>query len=244
MSACFNIQWFESLDSTNDHLKRNVEDLPDFTVAAALFQTNGKGSRGRNFFSPDGGLYFSVLLKRELHVSRAHLLTPMAAVAVAEGLAKCGAKNVGIKWVNDIYITGKKVCGILTETKISPDAQMLEYAIIGIGVNLFEPDGGFPEEIKDKAGAVFSEHLPGLRERCLEAILDALSTYLDNLADKSFLADYRARSVVVGREVEILGDDPERGMAVAIDDECRLVVQTASGERVLNSGEVSIGIQS
>lgn len=244
MFARFNIQRFESLDSTNDHLKRSAENLPDLTVATSIFQTKGKGSRGRSFFSPDGGLYFSVLIKRAIPVSQAHLLTPMAAVAVAEGLVKCGAKNVGIKWVNDIYISEKKVCGILTETKISPDAQTLEYAVIGIGVNLFEPDGGFPEEIKDKAGAVFSECLPDLRERCLEAILDALSTYLDTLADKSFLADYRARSVVVGREVEILGDDPERGMAVTIDDECRLVVQTASGERVLNSGEVSIGIQS
>lgn len=238
-SAGYFVREFDVLDSTNDYLKR-AADAPDKTVAVALTQTGGKGSRGRSFFSPDSGLYFSVLLKRGIPISQAHLLTPAAAVAVAEGLENIGAKNVGIKWVNDIYIAGRKVCGILTETQISNDGQSLAYAIIGIGINLHEPDGGFPDDIKNKAGAVFRQSSPALREQCLESILAALSSRLDMLSDKSFLPEYRARSVLLGKEVDILGTAPERGTAIDIDDDCRLIVRTPNGTRALNSGEVSI----
>ena len=240
LSGC-NVREFDVLDSTNDYMKR-AGGAPDKTVAAALMQTRGKGSRGRSFHSPDGGLYFSVLLKRGIPVSQAHLLTPAAAVAVAEGLEGVGAENVGIKWVNDIYIAGKKVCGILTETQIAPDSRSLAYAVIGIGINLYEPDGGFPDDIKNKAGAVFRKGSPALREWCLESILAALLKELDSLPGKRFLKEYRSRSVLLGREVDILGPTPERGTAVDIDDECRLIVRTATGIRALNSGEVSIKI--
>ena len=243
----YTVRDFDTLDSTNDYLKRAADCAPDSTVATALMQTGGKGSRGRSFYSEGGGLYFSVLLKRGIPVSQAHLLTPAAAVAVAEGLEKIGAKNAGIKWVNDIYIESRKVCGILTETKISADGQSLAHAIIGIGVNLYEPPNGFPDDIKNKAGAVFKSGSPDLRERCLASILEALSEHVSALPERKFLSAYRERSVLLGREVEILGDNPERdmperGTAIEIDDDCRLIVRTPSGMRVLNSGEVSVKI--
>ena len=236
------VREFDVLDSTNDYLKRVAGTAPDALVATALTQTGGKGSRGRSFYCPDSGLYFSMLLKRGIPVSQAHLLTPAAAVAVAEGLEKSGAKNVGIKWVNDIYITGRKGCGILTETQIAPDAQTLAHAIIGIGVNLCEPPNGFPDDIKNKAGAVFSHGSPALREECLGNILEALSAHLASLPERKFLSAYRSRSVLLGKEVDILGSACERGTAIEIDDDCRLIVRTQSGMRVLNSGEVSIRI--
>lgn len=238
----YSVREFDSLDSTNDYLKRVAETAPDATVATALTQTGGKGSRGRSFHSPDGGLYFSVLLKRSIPVSQAHLITPAAAVAVAEGLEKIGAENLGIKWVNDIYLAGKKVCGILTETQISPDNQTLSYAVIGIGVNIFEPSGGFPDDIKDKAGAVFESGSPALRERCLGGILDSLSGHIAALPERRFLEAYRTRSVLLGKEVDILSEPYERGKAVHIDDDCRLIVRTQNGLRILNSGEVSVKI--
>ena len=243
----YTVREFDTLDSTNNYLKRVADTAPDGTVATALTQTGGKGSRGRSFYSEGGGLYFSVLLKRSIPVSQAHLLTPAAAVAVAEGLEKIGAKNAGIKWVNDIYIGGRKVCGILTETQISPDGQTLAHAIIGIGVNLYEPPNGFPDDIKNKAGAVFKSASPDLRERCLGSILEALSEHLAALHERKFLSAYRERSVLLGKEVEISSGDierdmPERGTAVEIDDDCRLIVRTPNGMRTLNSGEVSVKI--
>ena len=228
---------FDSLDSTNDYLKLISDTADDFTVAVAREQTGGKGSRGRSFFSPNGGLYMSVLIKRDIPTSHAHLLTPLAAVAVAEGLEAAGAQGCGIKWVNDIYVGGKKVCGILTETKIAADCKTLAYAVIGIGVNILPPPGGFPDDIKDRAGAVFSKPEPDLKERCRDSILKALAARLENFRKKSFLSDYRLRSNLLGKKITV---DGEPATAISIDDECRLIVSDGETERTLSFGEVSI----
>lgn len=232
-----NILEFESLPSTNDYLKQISDTAADFTVAVAKEQTLGKGSRGRSFFSPGGGLYMSVLIKRDIPISSALFLTPLAAVAVCEGLEAAGAPRCGIKWVNDVYIGGRKVCGILTETKITADGKALEYAIIGIGVNIAPPPGGFPEDIKDRAGAVFTSDMPGLNERCRDGILKSLAEHIAELPKNGFLEDYRSRSVLLGKKITV---DGTSATAISIDDECRLVINDGISERTLNVGDVSI----
>lgn len=238
----FRVSEFLELDSTNNYLKRCAADgEPDGAVAIAITQTGGKGRLGRSFFSPESGLYMSILLRRDIPIELAHLLTPMTAVAVAEALEQTGSGNAGIKWVNDIYIGGRKVCGILTETQVNKNGQTLGYAVIGIGVNIKAPEGGFPEDIKNRAGAAFENPETDTRERLAENILNCLSHHLNGLKAKAFLPAYRERSILIGREVEIIeaqGETPAR--VLGIDGDCRLIAETAEGIREIFTGEVSI----
>lgn len=238
----FTVSIFDELDSTNNYLKRAAEDgAPDGSVAVALTQTGGKGRLGRSFFSPKSGLYLSVLVRRNIEVGLAHLITPMAAVAVASSLEKCGSETAEIKWVNDIYIGGRKVCGILTETQISPSGKTLGYAVIGIGINLAEPDGGFPADIKNRAGAAFKNADDGIRERLASKILRELERGLSSLSGKGFLEEYRSRSILIGRDIEIItGNTPIAARVIGIDDDCKLIAETAEGIREIYTGEVSI----
>lgn len=234
----FAAEEFSELESTNSYLKACAKSLPDRSAVTALSQTGGRGRLGRSFYSPGGGLYLSALVKG-LPVTVAPLVTPAAAVAVAEAIKSLGAKDVGIKWVNDVYSRGKKVCGILTET-CAKDG-VLEYAVIGIGVNLSEPEGGFPPEIRERAGAAFDFSEEGLRERLAEKILENLSVQIKSLPDRKFLQAYREMSVVLGREIVICDGGREiPAKALEIDDDCRLIAETSAGRVAVFTGEVTI----
>lgn len=154
----FHLQVFDSVESTNDIARtwaRN--DSPEFTTVIAGNQTAGRGRRGRLFFSPaDTGLYMSILVRPHLDARDSSAITAIAAVAVAEAIEEVSAQDARIKWVNDVYVDGRKVCGILTEGSVSVEDGRLEYVIVGIGINAYEPEGGFPPDIAAVAGAVFS----------------------------------------------------------------------------------------
>ncbi len=237
----FSVTEYDTLDSTNNLLKKlAAEGAPDGSAVIAHAQTGGKGRLGRSFFSPEGcGLYMSVLLRRDIPVGLVKLLTPLAAVAVAEALEECGSKKIGIKWVNDLYADGKKVCGILTETQLSPQSGAPLWAVVGIGVNLFPPHCGYPDDIKDRAGAAFEAASDGLRNRVARGILLSLGRKLGGLESRDFLGEYRARSILGGREVTVLPEGYSARVK-GIDDDCRLIVETPAGERRLESGEVSL----
>jgi BirA family biotin operon repressor/biotin-[acetyl-CoA-carboxylase] ligase len=107
------IELFEEISSTNTYLKEKGAEREEMSVAVASRQTAGKGRLGRSFYSPqESGVYFSVLLKPTLAIDKAILITTAAAVAVTRALELLGQKNAKIKWVNDIYVNNKKVCGI------------------------------------------------------------------------------------------------------------------------------------
>ena len=113
--------------------------------------------------------------------------------------------------------------------------------MIGIGINISEPDGGFPEDIKDRAGAVFIGSDNDMRNRLITALLKKLRCRLEGFAEKDFAADYRERSILIGREVEIISSGGSKtARVVGIDDECRLIVETDSGTKALFCGEVSV----
>ena len=151
-----NITIFEELDSTNNYLKKvGSKGEKENHLVIALSQTGGRGRMGRSFYSPNGtGIYFSLLLHPEYAIEKSLFLTVMAAVSVAETVMKYNSNDVKIKWVNDVYIDGKKVCGILTEGAINAN-KMRDYAVVGIGINVIAPENGFPDDINDIATAIF-----------------------------------------------------------------------------------------
>ncbi len=231
---------FSSLASTNTTLHEMARaGAPEGTAVIACTQTAGRGRLGREFSSPEGaGLYMSLLLRRDLPDDRVPLLTPYAALAAAEAVEATAEVTVGIKWVNDLRIGEAKIAGILTEGEFTPDGH-LAFAVVGIGVNL--TSGALPPHLAGIAAAIGDTATPPEADVLAAAILDVFFDRLPTLLDSSFLEDYRRRSVVLGRRVTAtVGEQTLEGVAEAIGDDGALLVRTASGERRLRAGEVSI----
>ena len=236
------------ISSTNTVLKRMAEEgAEEGLCLIAEEQTAGKGRMGRSFYSPAGsGLYMSVLLQPMLKAADAVNITACAAVAVAEAIESLAPVQAQIKWVNDVYVEGRKVCGILTEASLDSGTAAVNYLVVGIGINIRPPEGGFPADLQKIAGSVFGEEeIPGLRCRLAAAVLDRLLGYYEHLQEKPWLEEYRKRSLVTGKEIRVLmpGKEPENGTAIGIGDDFSLLVQMEDGTlRRLNSGEVSIRV--
>lgn len=216
---------YSVIDSTNNEAVRRIKKgLKAPTLITAKSQTAGKGTRGRSFYSKGGGLYMSLALK----VDDAHLqkLTVLAAVATAKSIEKLSGKEVGIKWVNDIYLDGKKVCGILCE-------RVENAVVIGVGVNLSVK--AFPDEIKNIAANIGNINRRKLAKNITNEILRLLETKED------FIPYYKNKSVLLGKEISYLYDGAEyKGVAVDIDDMGGLVVETNGEKKTLTSGDVML----
>jgi BirA family biotin operon repressor/biotin-[acetyl-CoA-carboxylase] ligase len=240
------LQVFDEVTSTNDLIRQMAErGAEEGHVIVAGTQTAGRGRFGRPFFSPrDTGLYLSMLLRPNIRADESWLITSAAAVAVVEAIEQVTGRETGIKWVNDVYLGGRKVCGILTEASLSMEAGTLDYAVPGIGINVYMPVGGFPAEIADKAGVVSDTREAELRNRLAAGVLTAFMRYYRHLSDRSFVESYRAHSIVVGRDVEVVRGGKRLGAhALGVDDDLRLHVRFVDGsEEYLQSGEVSIRI--
>ncbi len=246
-ARCRRVVSYEHLPSTNTTARELAkEGAPDGTVIIAHKQSAGRGRLQRTFFSPEGtGLYMSVIVRRELPATDALRLTTMAAVATAQAIEKMIGRKTGIKWVNDIYLDGKKVCGILTEGSILPGEKKLQYAVIGIGVNITPPEGGFPPEIAHIAGAILPsvDDAERARSSLAAGILNGLMTLLDRDDRNACLDEYRRRSILQNREITVHRADGSTSLATAldVDDDYRLLVRYEDGkEELLDSGEVSI----
>ena len=177
-----NIIRFSSLASTNDTLIAMAKDgAENGTVVTAKFQTNGKGTKGRSFFSPEGGLYMSVLLRNIKRDCAPHV-TPMAAVAVRQAIIDVCGIETKIKPVNDLYLDGKKVCGILTQA-LSPGGN-ISFIVVGVGVDLFEPEGGFPDEIRPIAASLKTGFDEKLMNKLTVNIAEGLLAGAGSLADE------------------------------------------------------------
>lgn len=233
-----------TVTSTNILLKEKAAlGAPEGTVLAATEQTAGRGRFTRSFFSPsESGVYFSVLLRPKLSAENAALITTAAAVAVAETAETLSGRKAEIKWVNDVLIEGRKISGILTEAALNLESGELDYAILGIGLNVYEPDGGFPPEIANTAGAIFNERGAGLRSRITAEVLERFFKYYDSLDERLFLNSYRERCIVIGKQITVLSGGGSRpALALGVDDNCRLNVKYPDGkEEYLSSGEISV----
>ncbi len=243
----YKLYLYDTLPSTNDtgHLLAQ-NGAPEWSVVVADTQTAGRGRLERKFHSPQGtGLYMSVILRPEIAPSEALTITTAAAVSVAETLEAMFGVRAEIKWVNDILVEGKKVCGILTESRLS--GANLDYAILGIGVNVAPPEGGFPEEIRQIAGAVSDGKgdLGKIRMKLMEGILGAFYTHYQTLNRNPvpFLEEYKKRLCCLNRPVHIMGENGtwQVGTPVDLKPDFSLEVAMEDGSvKSLRAGEISL----
>ena len=231
-------------DSTNarakEYIKNGSEPLPALFVADG--QTAGRGRMGRSFYSPEGtGLYATLLFAAPESEDRLLSLTSFAAVAAAEAIDELLSVRVEIKWVNDLYKNGRKVAGILAE---SFERCSQRYIALGIGINLSTSD--FPEELKEKAGALSEEKVSrGNADKLALLFSEKLLSFLE-LEDTAPIIDaYRARSCVIGRRISFIQSGKETfGTATGITPLGALTVSLDSGGDItLSTGEISIFLQ-
>lgn len=228
--------YYPVADSTN-RVMREYMDRADqgFTVVSGE-QTGGRGRLGRSFISPKGGLYMSVLLKPEK--DNFSLITAAAAVAVTDVLSEKFGVECGIKWVNDLYYKNKKVCGILAESVFDACGKP-QAVVLGVGINLSQPKGGFPDEIKDIAGSI---GVSLSAEQRTDLALEISSRIVDIYPrPECFVDRYREKSIVVGKDIYVIQNGvstPAR--CVGIDDECGLIANFGNRTEILRTGEISI----
>ena len=248
-----------TVTSTNTILKEMAAaGEKEGLVLAASCQTEGKGRVGRRFYSPDKtGLYLSILLRPAYYdAARAAHFTTMAAVAACEAIESITDSEAQIKWVNDVYMQGRKVAGILTEASVDLESGFLDYAVLGIGFNVYAPEKGFPEEFKDRAGYILDQSQRDAKNRLAAAFIHRFLCFYDEERNGSpansteaanalhYVHEYRKRCFVVGRSIDVLiGGRQIPAQALAVDNECRLLVRYEDGrEELLSSGEVSIRV--
>ena len=237
------IEAVDVVDSTNDEMKRRaLKGEKEISLLIAERQTKGKGTRGRSFHSPGGtGIYMSFLLRPPYTPSECTLLTTMAAVCTAEAIETVTGGKADIKWVNDIYIENRKVSGILTQSHFSADLKAVEWSVLGIGVNITEPEGGFPEEIRAVAGAV-GDRVPDTKNRIIAEIINGVYNYYPRLREKTFRKGYSDRLLWRGDKIKVTqGDKSYEAILVDIDEDFRLKVKLIDGsEVVLESADISV----
>lgn len=228
---------YEEVDSTNTRLIElsSEYDLPSFTLCVSEFQSHGKGRLGRGFQSPKGtGIYMSILIHEE--IGPFDLLTIQAAVAVAEAIETITGLNPQIKWVNDLYLNGKKICGILSQGMLSQDA--FAKAVVGIGINVNTPASTFLPEIQSKAGSLQVEID---RNELIGEIVTRYKDIVTHRTRTEVIEAYKSRCFILGEKISFEKDGRIiYGTAANINSEGHLIVQTAEGLIELSTGEVSI----
>ena len=252
----YKVYLMQSVDSTNNFMKTEFKaGAPEFSVALAEQQTAGRGRMNRKFISPLGGIYMSVLFTPERSkkiIKPAELvnITAAAAVSVAKTIEAMTGLKAGIKWVNDIFLNGKKVCGILTEGSISPDQGGYDYIIVGIGVDLISGfDGTGLENI---AGGIFEKnHLPKdicrVKNKLTAGILNNLVFYYEHFGEeteKILKEEYISRLFIMGQKVTVVRTDlTYEAEVIGLEDDFSLSILNENGNReTLHSGEVRLKI--
>ena len=240
------IQYFERVDSTNTFAKKILmegESYPDIIIANE--QEQGRGRLGREFYSPKGtGIYCSFILDPFIKIENSILVTVAASVAVSRAIEKVTNKDTRIKWINDIYIDDKKVCGILTEAVTDFETGIIGKIILGIGINFNTPSESFPDEITDRASSVFMDDTFGVtRNQLIAQLIIEIDKCMNDIENDEIIRYYRNKSLVLGKMLEITyfgQEKPIQGKAVDIDRNGFLIIETKNGLLTLNSGEVSI----
>lgn len=230
----------KTVTSTNTVAKELASSgASEWTTVVATEQTGGKGRQGRKFYSGAGaGVYFTVVVRPR--DERAGFLTVIAALAASRAIEKVFGTSPAVKWVNDVYVDGRKCVGILTEAVTDLESRGIEFAVVGTGFNLNEPEGGYPEEIRGIAGTVGAKVKDGAN-RVVAAALNEYYELYTSFDKKAVAKEYRARSFLIGRTVTVVKASEEREAVVTgIDDECRLEVDYGRERALLDSGEVRL----
>lgn len=237
------IRVLKSIDSTNNEAKRMaMNGAEDWTLVVAEEQTHGRGRRGRNFYSPaHSGIYMSLILKPALSLEDITLITTGTSVAICRAIENLFDLKPQIKWINDIYIENKKICGILTEGVTDFETGGIEAVVLGIGIN-FSTDN-FPEEILEKAGSLMVTKISQVSRNELAAqIVKEIYRVMENIQNREYLDEYRERSWILGEMIDVITpEETYRAKALDIRENGALVVEHEDGSiETLISGEISI----
>lgn len=236
--AKFQIQHYDEIDSTNRLAKDlAAQNAPSRTVIVADKQTSGRGRMGKSFHSPTGGLYFSVIFRPDLPLSATMSVTACTAVAVYEALTQFGVYSK-IKWVNDLFLNDKKICGILSEGSFNAELLKMDYLVIGIGINL-HPDRNLPEELKPIVTDIQTEtgqNIP--KYQLLASILKSMKKYFDEISEKTYLKIYTENSCTLGHRVRTdtgqeglaTGFTEEAGLKILLDNHTEMILSTGSAQ--------------
>ncbi len=241
------IFWFDTIDSTNTRAKQMALDgSGEGTLVIAGSQSAGRGRLGRSFCSPAGqGVYFSCILRPGCTPEQLMHLTCAAAVAAAQAVQDVAGFLPGIKWTNDLVVGKRKLGGILTEISVDPNSRLVDYAVIGIGINCNQNQEDFDEAIRDMACSISG--ITGKntdRAALCGALIRRFSELSEDLLTKKadIMALYRENCVTVGQEISVVrGDEIRHGKALSVEDDGALRVAYDDGSLALvASGEVSI----
>lgn len=234
----------DSTTSTNiDVGAAAANGAPHGTTTVSLEQKSGQGRLGKTFCSPRGGVYFSTLIRPTLSIEKAVMITPAAAVAVHKAITEVLGLPVSIKWVNDIYMNGRKVVGISTQAQADIAVGGISGIIVGIGINYNTAQTDFSPELKDKAGSLFYENAPAKRNELLAATIANLLDLSKDLTDKSYMDYYRKHNLVIGARVDYeIDKETKSGIVENIDDNGSLIIHEdgKSEKRRLSCGEISV----
>lgn len=239
-----NVHVFDTIDSTNKLAKEMaINQAQHGTIIIANAQTQGRGRYGRSFFSPaDSGIYLSLILHaKKLPVTEPTLTTIFTANAVVDAIMTTAHVKPQIKWVNDLILNNRKVCGILTEAVTDFESGGIEWIVVGIGINFFAETEDFPTDLQEIAGALFTEKPSITRNQLIATIIENLlfpeQQNLDNL-----ITIYRNHLIILNQHVEVIaGNTTYQAIARDIDEQGRLLVEKGDGSLVaLSSGEVKV----
>ena len=247
------IQKYLKDDSLDIHVETCVTSTNTLTVQQAIagqkegyilisgMQTQGKGRTGHSFYSPERtGLYMSILLRPPYSPMEATNITSMAGVAACEAMESFGLEPK-IKWINDIFLNGKKVVGILSEASISMENLLMDYVVLGIGFNVYAPENGFPQDIKDIAGCLFTERINDGKNKLAAAFIQSFMKYYRNWNKEDYYQSYKDHNFILNKEVQITTPNGLKTVfAKDIDKNFELIVEDNGQEKVLSSGEVHI----
>jgi BirA family biotin operon repressor/biotin-[acetyl-CoA-carboxylase] ligase len=240
-----NIYYYESIDSTNKRAKDIALEEQEGTIIISEEQVDGKGRLGRDWISPKGkGIWMSIILKPEVDPIKVAKITLIGAAAVYKGLNNMNIDST-IKWPNDILIDGKKICGILTE--MSCELNMINYVVMGIGINVNLDGNNIPEDLREKATSIkISQKKSVNRKELLANILNEFEELYIPFKDKGNISESikicRENCALIGKEVKIIKDEKIKiGRALDINEDGQLVIEFKGGvvENVF-SGEVSV----
>ena len=246
-----NISLYPSLKSTNTTAKElAIAGANHGTVIIADYQSGGRGRYNRSFYSPsDNGIYISFILRPSKHnlANNPTLITSFAAVSVCQAIEATTGKAPVIKWVNDIFLDNKKICGILTEAITDFESGNMQWIVLGIGINFTTPDEGFPKEIENTAGSVFSREQPTItRNRLTAELINRILDSKEDWGSEKIHRQYKERLFILGEKITVTESNGAFFDAVAmdIDNIGRLIVKKDNDEILsLAAGEVSLKTQ-
>lgn len=226
-----------TMTEAKDLINKGIE--APFAVIAGR-QEGGRGRLGRSFFSPEGGVYLSLVISGK-EIPNPDMLTTAASLAVSRAIEALTGIGCSIKWVNDIYIHGRKAVGILTEGLVNMEEGGLDKAVVGIGVNLQPGAESIPPELKEKMIYLYpSGSSPVTRAELAARICREILAILD----EDFIEEYRSRCFILGSSIKVIKNGTARdAVAIDVDDRAELVVRYPDGRiEALSSGEVTLKI--